>query len=417
VSWNSEAQALMAAIAGRPIEFSWIAENYGPENFHTTGSANHKFGSIPSGGLDAHRRRDTAEVGKVLTWAEWIVTQPLHENEALTPNPPYRELIDRGTLGLTLLAALAGRESLVAKLQARNRANVGHTLLGVCNGGYCAVVGANADPQPVDRPHLIVSNGPRLSLPGAKIIPGFARVGMRGCVRDPVPGEGHAGVFDFNHPGAMVLVAEAISEPFRVDGITDWMHEMFTDAMRRAPGLLPWGLSPQDQAIARQFIARPQDATLAREVHSWTRAALPKLPFTWVQRESGAKEVAARRLHGSSTGGKCVEVVMADGTRYIGSADDGQRGGPQDADKHHQPQESIETPDHWLCRWTSGEGEEIRVPRPPVSDAVAWRVDCDGEGGTVFTVPGLTEPGPKPPSPAPSDPKPPKKENKWTGWL
>jgi len=103
---------------------------------------------------------------------------------------------------------------------------------------------------------------------------------------------------------------------------------------------------------------------------------------------------------------------MADGTRYIGSADDGQRGGPQDSDKHHQPQESIETPDRWLCRWTSGEGEEIRVPRPPVSDAVAWRVDCDGMGGTLFW-PYVVASSPVPPAN-----KPIKRERRswWPKW-
>jgi hypothetical protein len=102
---------------------------------------------------------------------------------------------------------------------------------------------------------------------------------------------------------------------------------------------------------------------------------------------------------------------MADGTWYATSADDGQRGGPQDAHFHHQPQECNETSTEWICRWTSGEGKEIRCPRPPVSDPVAWRVDSDGEGHSTFTVPGAIETTP-PPTPAPTPGSAPRPQGK-----
>lgn len=414
-SFATEGTALLAACKGEPVQWAWVRENYDLKRA-TAGSANHRLGSNPAWGLDALRRGDTATVNAVLGWAGWLVgfveddptalPQPLHENEGLNSAQYYRERMDVGTYALALLALLAGRTVLAAKIMERCRASVGWALLGIFKGGARALV--KNDPQPISVPHLLFADGPVMSLPGAIGFPHCASAGMRGLTRHP-GAHGRSGPYDdFNRTFLRVMVADAVGIGHAVKG----EHKWFAAIRKRLPSIPPWGLSPADVEVALAFLADPLNVELARIIHGWTLSCLPILPFTIVQRASGAKEFVMRRSHGSSNGSLAAEICNSDGTRHLVSPDNGQRGGKEDERKNHQPFVATETPDVWTAEWVSGEGKRISCPRPPEEDAVVWRVDSYGRDRSDFWPP---KSAPVPPPVPPVNPKDPstQKESKW----
>lgn len=406
MSYGTALAGLTDAVLGRPVSGIPEDDEHASLAKRPRSSANIHLGAIPALGLDAFRRHNMAKVSATLDWTAWYCTQPLHENEALNPNPPYRNLLDQGCYGLALLAALAGENDLADLTASRGRASVGWSLLGISNGHARKFV--TNDPQPISRPHLLVADGAIEVISAFDLVPAIATAGMRGMVREPTPGGGHAGKIDcIDKWYSRTLVAQALG--YDVPKNREWAAGFVGAIAQRAPQIAHWGLSDQDMSLGRAFVADHTNAGLARQVYAWILGCLPNLPFSIVCRMSGAIEVAMRHAHDSSTGAIMVQIILPDGTRYWGTADNGQRGGPADSSRNHQPQDAIETPDAWLCHWTSGEGEEIAVPRPPASDAVAWRVDTDGDGGATFTAGEIVQPNPGPaplPIPVPVPPKP-----------
>lgn len=377
-TFESEGRALSSAIAGLPVAWVDVAGTYDLKQSRA-GSANHRLGSIPAWGLDAWRRREMQTVNSVLEWCDQYLSRaPLHENEALSSNTVYRERMDVGTYALALLAHLAGRTALRDQLYGRLRASVAWCLLGAHQGPARRLVKDN--PQPIDRPHVLLADGPLYPIPGGgAAVPYIAGVGMRGWVRD-VGTSGHSGPFtclDGRSRQAMIAQVLGLSYSIKFFG-----PDVAT--LIQTHNLPPWGLTPQEIALVRAYLADATDPALASEIHSWTLPCLPDLPFTYVRRASATVECIMRHSADSSTGAKMVEICFADGTCAMASADNGQRGGEKDAKLHHQPQEAVEMATFWHCTWTSGQGVSIDVPRPPASDPVVWRVDSDGKGKSEF---------------------------------
>ena len=404
--FDREGKALSDAIAGLPVQWSDVAANYDLRQ-QAAGSANHRLGSNPAWGLDAWRRKDMVVVNNVLEWCEqYFVRAPLHENEALSSNTVYRERMDIGTYALAYLAQATGRTVLRDRLYQRLRASVAWCLLGAHCGPARNLVRDN--PQPPNVPYLLTADGPIRLIPGGTVgTPYIGGVGMRGWVRGGATG--HSGAFTcINGLCRSVMIAQVLGLPYD--------RKFFGRDVDRliAHGLLRWGLTPEEITTALYFLDNLTDPALARKIHAWTLPCLPQLPFSYVRRASGTVECVMRRSHDSSTGAKMVEVCYADGTCVMGSADDGQRGGEADAHRHHQPQEAVELADFWHCFWTSGAGKSLDVPRPPLSDGVAWRVDSDGAGRSEFYPKSVvTEPVP-PVTPHPTlYPPRPERESFW----
>jgi len=407
-NFETEGAALLDAVMGRPVAKSDIQENYDLGR-HMTGSANHKMGSIPAWGLDAFRRKDMAVVTDVLLWSEWYSSQPLHENEALSSAMYYRKRIDDGTYALAWLAKLVGNEYLSRRLLDRNKASVAWCSLGAWKGLACSLV--DRDPHPVSDPHVLFADGPPIdNLPGAPTVPSVACAGMRGWNREDTP-TGNTGPF-YAHDATdlRVMLANVLGIPF--DKKRTWGSHDISDVLVEKSGLPVWGLTPMDIAIAKAFAANPTDAALGRAIHGWTLPHLPNLPFIVVRRKSGAVEFLMMKAHSSSNGSQTGEIVYADGTRRLFSPDDGQRGGKASASKHHQVWTASESPTEWTVAWDSGQGKRISCPRPPESDAVAWRVDYDGHGNSSFW-PGSISVPPRVPPVVPPVQAPEKERRSW----
>lgn len=394
-NFEKESAALLTALSGQPIAWADVAENYTLVR-ETTGSANHKLGSVPAWGFDCYRRRDMATVSSILDWAVWYCTQPLHENESLSPNPAYRVRIDGGTYALAALATLAGRHELATALLARCKASVAWCVLAAFTGSARRLIADN--PRPPHIPTVLVAGGPFDLLPGGPLVPYVASAGKRGWVRVDTP-TGHDGPFEGMNDGHLrVLLAQAVGLDYLASKY-DFQHKLFTRVRQRA-SLPPWGLGTVDVGVARAAMADPTSVTIPRDVHRWTLPCLPSIPFTVVRRRSGAVEFACLHSGGSSTGTKMVEVVFADGLRVMGSADNGQRGGKKQT-MNIQAQDCIERPDGWLCQWTSGEGTPQLVRRPSLTeDPIVWRVNSSPEG-SVFVADGIVAPPTPDPRPHP----------------
>lgn len=403
-SFDRESRALLAGISGQPVAWADVAENFDLEK-HQTSSANHKLGSIPAWGFDCLRRKDSGSTGRIMDWTGWYADQPLHENEALTPHSAYRVRIDYGSRALAALCFLSGQDQLGERMLARGKASVGWALAGAFTGPACLLDPADSNPQPVSVPHLIVADGPLDQ--GGVSAPYIAGVGKRGLVREDPPGPGgHFGPFQGLNDGHLrILVAQALTLPYSSSRYSG-QHQLY-NAIQARVSMMPWGLSPSEVALARAYLRFPQDPTAAREIHSWTLPCLPEHPFRYVRRASGAIELAMIHAPASSTGTKAVEVVMADGRRFIGSPDNGQRGGQATNRQNMQELETIEEADRWRTRWVSGEGKEIFVQRPAAADPIVWSIASE-RAQSLFLVPGIT-PQPQPdPSPAPQpQPHPP----------
>lgn len=393
--FDKETQALTEAVHGRPVNYNDISENLTYVKGET-GSANHKMGSNPAWWLDCQRRGDSATVTKGLDWSDWYASTPLHENESMTCNAPYRVRIDQGTYALAMFAHFAGQSALVGRLLKKTRLSVGLSILGAFTGPAKKLVKNN--PQPAHVATLLVADGPMNLLAGDtnNQVPHVADSGMRSKVRS---GDGHNGPFtnlDDNH--LRVLVAQALSLPHKKVGN---QSDIF-DTIRSRTGLAPWGLSTADVEVGKACLRNKLDVAAAQKVFQWLLSApLPKNPYVYIQRASGAIEVVQVHTKSSSTGAIQAVVVAADGTRYIGSADNGMRGG-SNSSQNIQEQETIEAPDKWTCRWVSGEGEVVEVPRPSQSDAVLWRMDM-ANGAATFRSGGWPDPTP----PDPPQPQPP----------
>ena len=393
--FDRESRALLAAFRREKVAWSDVALNYDLKQA-TAGSANHRLGSNPAWGLECLRVGSRKEVGEVLAWYRWLCTQPLDENETLTRNPAYASRIAMGTYAGALLGELPGEPGTADLIAERCRAHVAWCILGAA--AVRAKKLGKANPTPPTKGYRLTANGPDLPAPY------ICRAGKRSWVREELPGK-QRGAFNGLDDGVLTtLVCQALDLPYNQGSAGD-LPELYVRLKALAPRLAHWGLSVMDAEAARAFLRNPTDTLLAREVVRWiARAPLPRLPVSVVRRESGAVEFALRRIDGSSTGALAVEVVLADGTRHLGSADTGGRGSEADRAKHVQSQIVDETDTAWVCRWASGQGVTVEVPRPPASDRVAWQFEVNEGDGYSFAVPGVPEPTPAPPKP----PKPPK---------
>ena len=181
----------------------------------------------------------------------------------------------------------------------------------------------------------------------------FAQAGKRSHQRAGGTGNHWGPLEGTNNSALSALVAQAIGAPSPAD-----FRRLFDAARQRWPALPPYGLSPNDVAVLKALIHNPTDVLVGQAVYKMARDFRPLLPFAFVRYDDGAIETFARETDGSSTGAKAVDTVLADGTHYIGSADNGHRLAP-----NVQPQTVTETPDSLMCQWQNG-GPVIRVPRP-----------------------------------------------------
>lgn len=396
-----EAEALLAALQGRlpnPADYT--------ENIHTdrseAGSANHKM--LANGAAVLDPRSSIGLVNRILDYGEWYVDQPLHENEAFTGSGAYRPAIMYGTLALAGAAHERGREALATRLLARSRADVHWLILGAATGPARAVKDHKL--QQAGRAVLLVGDGPRKGLPGAPGVPYFAIAGKRCHVRE---GNGHTGNFEYTDGLAQsLIVAQALG--FDYSKGASW-HPHFAAIRARWPELAAWGLSATDRQAARAFLAHPTEPVIARSVYLAARDFRPRHPNAFMRYEDGAVAAVAWKLDRSSTGGRAVDVVLADGTHYLGSADTGGRdsGPPVDV----RAQTTVETSAGFLSAWDDGGGTAILTPKPRAAEV--WRVEST-PAGAAFLVAGVASEPPTAPAPPASIPTTPPRRGRRKPW-
>lgn len=398
--FEKSSNALKKAIRGEKISWSDIHTDYNTEHRYM-GSANLALGSNPAWGIDALRRGDTKVVNEVLDWYEYLSGTPLHQNEALNSLSWYRVRIIDGTYAGALLAELAGRHPLAEKLLLRTRADVGHFFLGSWRGDVRSLVADN--PKPINRPHVLVADGPPRRVKGGVGVPSLAWAGMRGWYRWPGPG-GNTGNFRaVEQDDFRIIIAQALGLPH----VGANKGSNFARIRSRLTSMPPWGLSPQDVAAARAFLANPEDPALARVIYGWTLEALSDCAVHYVHWQDGSIE-AFGNFHDSSNGQRVIDTIDRNGIRRVTSPDNGQRGGSADAKKNHQSSQTVEYPDRLVASWISGEGEAVTVPRP-IGTSIAWRADYTTGGPPTFWPSG----GTPPPHPAPVRPPEPRRRKPW----
>lgn len=404
-----EADALLSALRrGRPNQADYT------ENIHTdrseAGSANHKM--LANGAAILDPRSSAGLQAQILDYGEWYVDQPLHENEGFTGSGAYRPAIMFGTYALAGAALEKGRGALAARLMQRCRADVHYLILGAATGQAKAV--RDHKLGEAGRAVALIGDGRRQGLPGAPGVPYFAIAGKRCHVRE---GNGHGGAFEYLDGLAQsLIVAQALGMIGRSGA--SW-HAHFEAIRERWPSLPPWGLSPADQAAAREFLKYVAEPVRARPIFAAASGFLPKHPFAFVRWEDGDVAAVAWHLDRSSTGGRSVDRVAPDGTHFIGSADTGGRdnGPPVDV----RAQTTVETSTGFVSRWDDGQGRAIVTPKPQ-GVAEAWRVE-GSPAGLRFLVPGVGESSAPPPIPPPAEgpgipnpPKPPRRRRWWQVW-
>lgn len=374
-----------------------------------TGSANHKMWSNPTRALVGLNTKKFEKTDAVLSWCEWYVEQALHENECLTPNPSYRGAIETGTLALAGCALVRGRAALLDRLLKRSRAGIGWILLGVGSGAARRVRNHHMDK--IGQSVLLVGDGERGG--GVTGLPYFAQPGKRGRVREG-PSGSHTGPFeDTENLGLGILVAQALGGYPYPKGWAD----LFTAIRQRWPSLPPFGLSEEDRTVARAWIRNPTDETLARQIVGWVNEApMPDHPLNIDRYADGAVAFWLEEVDDSSTGADVVDVLMADGTHYLGSVDTGSRDSTKGGAEDVSPQIVLETEGSLICKWKSGAREEIIVPKP--RGQRAFRIHSPGFGGRAAIVQagGVIAPeppaGPAVPVTPPAPVAPPKKKRR-----
>lgn len=377
-TFGSERASLLVALnGGRPDPADYAATV--SLNRSRTGSANHKMWSNPTKALVGLNTKDFGSTDAVLSWCDWYVEQPIYENECLTPNPSYRGAIDTGTLCLAGCALERGRDVLLDRLLKRSRAGEAWILVGAGSGLARRVRNHHLDK--LGQSVLLVGDGERSGLDG---LPYFAQAGKRGRVREGASGN-HVGPFeDTENLGLSVLVAQALGGIRYPKGYAD----LFEALRRRWPTLPVFGLSREDRATARAWLRNPLDTLLAGRLVEWINGApAPDHPVNVDRYDDGAIAFWLEEVGDSSTGADVVDVLLADGTHYLGSVDSGSRdsgrpGDVQDVD----PQVVTEAAESFVCRWRSGERPQIVVPKP--RGKRVFRIHSSGAGGRAVLVHG-----------------------------
>lgn len=368
-NFETERKALLAAVQGKkvnPADYAGaISLKHGP-----TGSANHKMQANPTWALDGIRSGKRKQAEDVLDWAEgYYLKASLHENEDLTPNVAYRGAITNGTYVLAGIAHELGRHALSNALLDRCRSDIYYLILGAGTGAAREIQDMHLDR--VGEAFLYIGAGRKKSaVPG---LPYIAQAGKRGHVR----GGGHA-----NHIGPLedtlgLGVSTLVAHATGIGKPPKYMGELFRAILSRWPGLVPYGFSERDRALARAFLANPLEALVAQEIAHLAGKFRPSLPFAFIRYSDGAIASVCWESDDSSTGCRQVDVLFADGTHYIGSADTASRGTERNKGKNVQPQRCIEQDHHFRCEWKSGEGRVIVVPKPMGEEVYRVEIRAD----------------------------------------
>lgn len=382
---KEQAALLLAVRGGAPAREDYEASIALVAGY--TGSANHKMQSNPTEALEGIRTGKLSRAHAVLEWAEGYLEQPLHENEALTPNVAYRPAITQGTYALAGIAAEVGRDELATALLARCRADIFWILLGAATGPAREIVDHHTDN--VGEAFLYVGGGPKESpVPGLQY---FAQAGKRGHVRAGGHGNHVEEIEDTLGMGisALVSFATGIGAPKRKD-----LGDLYRAMRARWPRLEPFGLSDADRLLAKMFLADPLDVANARQVAMIAATCRPELPFAFIRYADGSVASVCWESTDSSTGCRQADVWRADGWHFIASADTGSRGTKGNPGAHVQPQICTETPTDFVCRWKSGQGKTIVAPKPAAAEV--YRLETRRSDAT-FTVAGEAQQPPSQP--------------------
>lgn len=409
--FDNEGAALLDALRGGDPPREWYEGNLDLDR-GMSGSANHKLQCNPAEALAALNSRKPARVSAVLDWCEFYVTQPLHENEDMTPSSAYRPAITNGTWLLAGVAHEADRGALRDALLLRSRADVAHMISGAANGPARVVREHYLNAQNVA--HLFTGDGPRLpSIKGGKQ-PYFAQAGKRVHVREGGSGN-HTGPLQGTGNVSIACIVAQVTGDFCPPAF----RELFGAARRRWPGLPPFGFSPSDVAVARAFIASPTEAVTAQAIYKMARVARPRHAVNVAHYDDGGVAFWLDTIDNSSTGARMFDIVHADGTHYIGSADtahrDNDHGDPTD---DVRSQVCVERAGTLATRWSGGGGVEIVAPLPAGREVHRMRYWRDGSTFLVggAPLPGTTPAG-APPAVPPVTEKPPLRHGRfWPRW-
>jgi hypothetical protein len=292
---------------------------------HVPGSANKHL--LENAALAISSPKD---VVRVLDWAAWYVTRPLHENEETTPSESYRTAIAYPTLAIAGVAEGAGRSELADALLDRSRADISDLALSA----------STSPPRRVDDHGEVGSfvvlrgNGPQAPVPGSDgRLPYIAAVGKRGHVRASIGppaaaalGSRFSGPFEYLYEhGLSVMLAQAVGFQYSTK-VFDWQHRAHDAILRRWPGLRVWGFEREDADLLIDYLAAPADPVLALQVHRWAAAYPSNEERRRVRDRDGTILSVAGKLGKSSTGGLAVNVGWPDGRILRTSLDNGSRG-------------------------------------------------------------------------------------------
>jgi hypothetical protein len=404
--FTNESAALLTAIKGGvPAPHLYMKAVHLKQTY--AASANHHLWANPTLLLSGINQKKFSVYAPLFPWMEYYVppSNPMDQNEGFTPHN-YATPIAIGTWALACGLHEIGQRELSAVAFRRARAKMAWIALGVSTVVPKKVTNHYLKEQNV--PHLFVGDGKPDAVKGIPI-PGIAFAGLRGHLRGGGSGNHNGEIEQTNNSSLLALLAPALGlacpKAFR-------RHH---DALvKRYPGLPVMGLSPEDTGVLRAFVSDPGDVSLAKLVFAMAKDFRPQMPFAFIRHADRAIEAVCWLTHGSSTGARAVDTILANGTHYIGSADTGKRDSAGDASDDVRPQRVVETSEFLACQWLDG-GTVIKVPRPRSPEI--YRVETAKEGAR-FVVNGQAVPDDPPGTVPPVVQGPVKKEgNKWTDWL